>query len=102
MSAAPLAATTLASSSSRRHDTSLTPQAPTSRHAAATSGLVVSTVTHAPLSTAYRTTSSTRASCSRAGTGGAPGRVDSPPTSTRSAPSANSSSTLARASSAPK
>jgi hypothetical protein len=49
---------------------------------------VVSTLTGTPAAVRSVTTGSTRCSSTRSVTRGAPGRVDSPPTSTRSAPSA--------------
>src|SRR5262245_54530108 len=52
-----------------------------------TSGLVVSTETGTPRPPSASSTGNTRASSSSAGTGAAPGRLDSPPMSTRSAPS---------------
>jgi dihydropteroate synthase len=50
--------------------------------AAATSARVVSTLTRAPAATRSRTTGTTRVHSSAASTRSAPGRVDSPPTST--------------------
>ena len=68
-------------------DTSLTREAPARSAASATAGFIVSIETRtAPASAS--TTGMTRASSSSWGTGSAPGRVDSPPTSTMSAPSA--------------
>src|SRR6218665_1489638 len=57
-----------------------------------TSGLQVSTETGAPKETAARTTGSTRASSCSSGTAVLPGRVDSPPMSSMSAPSLSSCS----------
>src|SRR5438309_11331496 len=71
---------------------SLTTVAPASRAAAATEASEVSTLTGTPASAARRKmTGTTRRRCSSAGTGGDPGRVDSPPTSRTAAPAAASS-----------
>ena len=67
-------------------DTSLTTDAPASTAAAATAARVVSMLTGTPSATSSRMTGSTRAFSTSASTRPAPGRVDSPPTSTRSAP----------------
>ncbi len=86
------AATTPARSGSPRSAvTSLTITAPAASERRATSAFVVSTETSRPVSCS--TTGSTRRSSSSRDTGGAPGRVDSPPTSTRPAPA----SSIARA-----
>ena len=67
-------------------DTSLISEAPAPTAASATSSLVVSMETLTwPASASI--TGITRRSSSSTGTGSAPGRVDSPPTSTISAPS---------------
>jgi len=71
----------------RKAFTSLTTAQPASIAARMTSGFIVSTETATPLATSASTTGMTRASSSSSGTGAAPGRVDSPPTSTRCAPS---------------
>src|SRR4051794_33156653 len=91
---APALATRPASSGSNRNaETSFTIRAPAWRAASATASLVVSIETRATPFTASRsTTGTTRSSSTSAGTDWAPGRVDSPPTSRISAPSAASSS----------
>ena len=70
--------------------TSLMRSAPASRAAAATAGLVVSTLigTSGRAARTAAMTGTTRADSSPSSTGAWPGRVDSPPTSRRSAPSA--------------
>ena len=76
--------------SKRRAETSFTSVAPASSAARATATLVVSIERRAPPSCASRSiTGSTRRSSSSSPTGSAPGRVDSPPTSRMSAPSAD-------------
>ena len=70
----------------REAETSLIREAPAPTAASATSSLVVSIDTRTWPARAS-TTGITRRSSSSVGTGSAPGRVDSPPTSTRSAPS---------------
>ena len=71
-----------------RAEMSLTMAAPASSAAAIVAALRVSTDTVAPAAASARITGTTRA-CSASGeTGGAPGRVLSPPTSTMSAPAA--------------
>ena len=72
--------------------TSLTILAPASAAATATSSLLVSIETVTPAPARPSTMGSTRRISSSAATGAWPGRVDSPPTSTRSAPA----STMAR------
>lgn len=72
--------------------TSLTSRAPAATAWAATSARMVSTETTIPSAARPRTTGTTRRSSSSASTRLAPGRVDSPPTSTRSAPWATRSS----------
>ena len=62
--------------------------APAVTAARATAALRVSMETRAPLAASASTTGNTRRSSSASGTGRAPGRVDSPPTSMMSAPSA--------------
>lgn len=52
----------------------------------ATAARIVSTETTRPSAASARTTGTTRRSSSASSTRGAPGRVDSPPTSIRSAP----------------
>ena len=71
-----------------RPETSLTSIAPASTAASAVSARMVSMLTLTPAATSARTTGRTRACSSSTGTRSAPGRVDSPPTSTMSAPSA--------------
>ena len=66
---------------------SLTREAPAARAATATCGLTVSTESRTWPASAS-TTGTTRANSSSNDTGSAPGRDDSPPTSTMSAPSA--------------
>src|SRR4051812_14175968 len=84
-------ATSPASSGSKRKaETSLTIVAPASSAARATATFVVSIETRGPAPDSCSTTGNTRRSSSSAGTGSAPGRVDSPPTSRMSAPSAAS------------
>ena len=86
---APAPLTTASIRSSRAPVTSLTMQAPASSAAAATSGLRVSTEMGIVSAAASRLiTGTTRSRSSSAGTASAPGRVDSPPTSITSAPSA--------------
>jgi hypothetical protein len=89
-SAAPWAAATRAMSASiRRPVASFTMQAPAASAASATPALYVSMDSGS--GTAVRSaasTGTTRASSASAESGGAPGRVDSPPTSSRSAPAA--------------
>src|SRR5918997_1491339 len=72
--------------SARPPKTWWTPLPPASTAASATAARVVSMLTHTPAATSSRTTGSTLASSASGSTRGAPGRVDSPPTSTRSAP----------------
>ena len=90
---APAPATTPAISGSWRNaDTSFTIRAPACSAASATAALRVSTETIGPTEAAKRSiTGTTRSSSSPSDTGSAPGRVDSPPTSTIAAPSAASS-----------
>src|SRR4051794_2756337 len=66
--------------------TSLTIDAPAASAARATPALAVSIETQAPDPANGSTTGRTRRSSSASSTGSAPGRVDSPPTSTTSAP----------------
>src|SRR6266508_2169201 len=82
------AATASMSGSSRPPLTSLTILAPAARAARATAALRVSIDSGTPVAPASRsTTGITRASSTAWSTSVAPGRVDSPPTSSRSAPS---------------
>src|SRR5690625_3303304 len=74
------------SSSARPAETSLTIRAPASTLAAATEARMVSTLTTTSSAASSATTGTTRASSSCSSTRGAPGRVDSPPTSTMLAP----------------
>lgn len=67
--------------------TSLTSNAPAATACSATRARMVSTETVTPSEARPRTTGTTRRSSSSSSTREAPGRVDSPPTSTRSAPS---------------
>ena len=74
--------------SPRRAVTSLTKTAPAATAARATAAFEVSIETGTPpVAVSASTTGITRRSSSSALTGAAPGRVDSPPTSIRSAPS---------------
>src|SRR4051812_21934915 len=92
-------ATTPASSGSPRNAvTSLTKLAPAASAAAATSAFEVSIDSCAPVAASPSITGRTRRSSSSAGTGSAPGRVDSPPMSRISAPSAARRSPWATAS----
>ena len=75
------------SGSSRPADTSLTMRAPESRQAPATVARRVSIETSTPCLASRSTTGRTRRSSSSAQPAREPGRVDSPPTSTMSAPS---------------
>src|SRR6185312_2158272 len=98
----PRSATNAASSGSWRNAlTSLTYVAPAATAACATSSRVVSTEScaRAPRPTSPSIAGTTRRICSSAGTGAAPGRVDSPP-SRISAPSASSRRPCATAASA--
>jgi hypothetical protein len=76
---------------------SLMMSAPMSSTCCITSGLYVSTEIGTPSVTASRSTGSTRASSSSKGTGGVPGRLDSPPISRMCAPSTISFSQWAKA-----
>src|SRR5512132_1368397 len=88
------------SGSSRPAETSLTTAAPASSAARATAAFVVSTLIGPLVVVARRaTTGITRRSSSSTGTGAAPGRVDSPPTSRTSAPCSASSIPCATAAS---
>ena len=91
---APASATTASiRGSARPADTSLTTDAPAAIAAAATAAFVVSMLTGTPeLVASAATTGNTRARSSASVTGSAPGRVDSPPTSSTSAPSAANAS----------
>src|SRR5262249_47031865 len=94
------AATGRMSGSSRPAETSFTIDAPAARVARATVALGVSTLIGTSVAAASRSiTGTTRRSSSSAGTGAAPGRVDSPPTSTTSAPVSTSSMPWATAAS---
>ena len=83
----PDGATAAIAPAARKAFTSFTMAQPASIAWRITSGFIVSTDTAMPSRTRARTTGITRASSISSGTGSAPGRVDSPPTSTRSAPS---------------
>src|SRR5579872_71034 len=85
----------------RAAEMSLTSVAPASMAASATAGFTVSTDTRT-WGARPATTGTTRRSSSSSGTGPAPGRLDSPPTSTTSAPSRTMSRPWARASSTSK
>ena len=67
--------------------TSLRMQAPAASAALITDARLVSTETATPRAASASTTGTTRRSSSSSGTASAPGRVDSPPTSTMAAPS---------------
>src|SRR6478752_1771773 len=84
------------SGSARPPETSLTMEAPASTAARATEARIVSTETTAP--SAARAVTTGRSSSSTDGRS-APGRVDSPPTSTMSAPAASTSRPCAMAAS---
>ena len=85
--AAPCSATTSRiRGSASPPETSLTSTAPASSAAAATSWRIVSTETATPSAASARITGTTRASSSATSGRVAPGRVDSPPMSSRSAP----------------
>jgi hypothetical protein len=84
------AATTSTMAASRSPLTSLTTIAPAATAAAATAARRVSMLTATPLAASSSITGTTRRSSSSAATGTAPGRVDSPPTSIRWAPSSTS------------
>jgi hypothetical protein len=81
-----------AATSQREAEMSFTRLAPAASAAFATSGLTVSTDRRTPLplrlvaAARASMTGTTRSSSTAAGTGSAPGRDDSPPTSIRSAP----------------
>ena len=78
--------------------TSLTMAAPAATAAAATDAFRVSTDTGTPaVAASFSITGRTRSSSTASGTSTAPGRVDSPPTSSRSAPSAARASPWATA-----
>ncbi len=96
----PLAIAADSAPSRRRLRTSLIMPAPAWAVAVITSGVLVSTETRASNSrTSASTTGTTRSSSCWGGTGSAPGRVDSPPTSMIAAPSASIRSAWRRASS---
>ena len=83
----PAATSTIARS--RKPETSLMMLAPASTHAARDLGMArVDRDRHASSDAKRTTTGRTRASSAATGTGSAPGRVDSPPTSRIAAPSA--------------
>ena len=88
----PLSAATLGiSGSAAPADTSLMIEAPSSAAIAAVPAFIVSMLTGMPRATSSRITGTTRRCSSSTGRRSAPGRVDSPPTSTMSAPLAISS-----------
>lgn len=92
MNGLPVAATTgIIAGSACPPLTSLTRTAPASTAFSATAARMVSTLTTAPARVSSRTTGTTLRSSSASSTRAAPGRVDSPPTSTRSAPAATRS-----------
>ena len=98
--AAPCSATTSRiRGSASPPETSLTSTAPASSAAAATSGRIVSTETATPSAASARITGTTRSSSSATSGRVAPGRVDSPPMSSRSAPSSRSAAPCAIAAS---
>lgn len=83
----PVSATTRdMSGSTSPPETSLTITAPSSTARSAVLAFIVSTLTAIPSETSCCTTGRTRSCSTSTGTRSAPGRVDSPPTSTRSAP----------------
>ena len=85
----PVSAVTAAMAGSDNAVTSLITTAPAATAAAATTAFEVSIETSAPDPASAATTGSTRVISSSASTAEAPGRVLSPPTSIRSAPSAH-------------
>src|SRR6478752_7000600 len=87
------------SGSARPPETSLTMEAPASTAARATEARIVSTDTTAPSAASAVTTGTTRRSSSSTDGRSAPGLVDSPPTSTMSAPAATTSRPCAMAAS---
>src|SRR5947207_5781658 len=96
----PASATSFAiAGSPRPPETSLTMVAPTANASAATLARVVSMLTGSPAAASSRTTGRTRAISVGASIRSAPGRVDSPPTSTMSAPSARMATPCATAAS---
>jgi hypothetical protein len=84
------AATASMAPAARKAFTSFTTAQPAAIAADMTCGFIVSTETATPCLARASTIGSTRRSSSSTGTGCAPGRVDSPPTSTKSAPSSRS------------
>ena len=94
----PYSAATRTISGSSKPETSLRMCAPASSAARATPGWRVSTETSTPRATRASITGTTRAISSSCPTGVKPGRVDSPPTSMRSAPSSSILSAQASAS----
>jgi hypothetical protein len=102
MAAAPVwASSGSISASNRKALMSLTTVAPAASAASATAALVVSTeMGTAVRAPSPRITGTTRAICSAGPTGALPGRVDSPPTSRMSAPSATKRRPCAMAASA--
>ena len=86
--------------SARPPDTSLTIRAPLCSAARATSACMVSMLTVMPCAASSLTTGTTRDVSTRGSIRVAPGRVDSPPTSTMPAPSAANARPCATASSA--
>ena len=87
---APASATASTMPGALRPPTSLTTTAPAARAARATAALRVSMLTWTPRATRASTTGTVRASSSATPTSAAPGRVDSPPTSTQLAPCSQS------------
>src|SRR6478672_6091820 len=87
------------SGSARPPETSLTMEAPASTAARATEARIVSMDTTAPSAASAVTTGTTRRSSSSTDGRSAPGLVDSPPTSTMSAPAATTSRPCAMAAS---
>ena len=83
--------------SARPPETSLTMAAPASRAACATSARIVSTETVTPAAASSVMTGTTLASSSATSGRVAPGRVDSPPTSSTSAPASTSARPCATA-----
>ena len=96
----PSSAAASAAPGARSALTSFHMPAPAATAARATSGFMVSMESAASVSaSSRRTTGSTRASSTSAGTGCAPGRVDSPPMSSEAAPWATSAMAWATAAS---
>jgi len=91
MSPAWVLATASIAPGARNAFTSFTTEQPASIAARITAGFIVSMETATPSFASASITGITRRSSSSSATGSEPGRVDSPPTSTKSAPSSRSS-----------